>query len=233
MLIEHRVYTLALGMEQAFWDAQKLRGTGLEPILERSLGSFATRSGTSDEIVSLYRWDSLEDGQNRLQGIYSNAALQPYFQAVRPLIVEQKNKLLQPAPLAALSPHWGHGRDWLPDQGPLCAGATVIEETTWTLRAGGLPALWAALRSSRLGEDEAFTSSLLGVFSSVVGPLNQVVFYRHFTDANDAQSQRQKLNAMGAWQEVRDAVRPLFVRSEVALLHPSDCHDMAPLFRPF
>jgi len=233
MLIEHRVYTLGLGTEQAFWEAQQLRGDRLKPILDRSLGSFSSCSAGADEIVSLYCWDNLEDGQQRLQGIYSNTELQQYFHAVRPLIVEQKNKLLMPAPISALSPHWGHGHDWLPRQGPVCANSRVLEEASWTLRAGGLPALWAALRASRLGDDPAFTASLLGVFSTVVGPLNQVIFYRHALGTDEALDARKRIDALSAWQQVQVAIRAFFVRSEVTMLEPSACSDMAPLFRRY
>lgn len=235
MLIEYRAYTLRLGAEALFWDAQKERGPdGLRPILDRLIGSFATRSGPNDEIVSLYRYDDFGDWQSRLMGLYGQASLQPYFRVVRPLIARQHSSFLVPAPVAALTPHWGDGRDWLPATGPLLrtqAVGGVVEEMRLNFSAGGVPACWEAFRQHALAEDPMVTLGVLGAFNAVVGSLNQVLLLRQFDSLSALESHREALRRHAAWTSFLRTLAPLTVSSDVRLLQPAPVADMAPLYR--
>lgn len=238
MLIEHRVYTLKLGSTELFWDAQSERGNdGLKPILDRLIGAFATRCGPADEIVSLYRYDSFDDWHTRLLGLYGQAALQPYFNIVRPLIVRQESKFLVPAPLPELTPHWGNGRDWLPGHAPrftalhgVSHGACIVEETTLSFAAGGVSACWAAFRQHGLVDDTAAMSGLFGAFSTLVGALNQVLLYRCFANAEAWSAHRAALRASTCWSGFLRTLAPLTVGSASRLLEPSRIADMSPMF---
>ena len=234
MLIEHRAYTLHLGAEARFWEAQKERGPdGLRPILDRLIGSFATRSGAHDQIVSLYRYDGFDDWQSRLMGLYGQSRLQPYFRVVRPLIARQDNCLLAPAPLPGLTPHWGNGRDWLPVDGPLLrqpAQGSVVEETVLRFAAGGVPACWEAWRQHALGDEPAAGDGLLGAFNTVVGPLNQVLLLRQFASGAALEAHRERLRGHPAWLSFLRTLAPLAVASEVRLLQPAPLPDMSPLY---
>lgn len=234
MLIEHRAYTLQLGATELFWDAQRERGDdGLRPILDRLIGSFATQTGPLDQAVSLYRYDSFDDWQSRLFGIYGQAHLQPYFRIVRPLIVRQESKFLAPAPLPELTPHWGNGRDWLPAQGPLFTAAragSVVEETTLSFAAGGVPACWEAFRQHALADDAIPLQGLFGVFSSIAGALNQVLLYRHFANAEACFAHRAALHQSARWTSFLRTLAPLTAASDSRLLEPSRIVDMSPLF---
>ncbi|MGH8784989.1 MAG: NIPSNAP family protein [Cupriavidus necator] len=234
MIIEHRAYTLHLGAEELFWDAQRERGEdGLRPILERLIGSFATRSGPNDQIVSLYRYDSFDDWQSRLFGVYGQARLQPYFRIVRPLIARQESKFLVPAPIDALTPHWGNGRDWLPQQGPLFARATgpgIVEQTCLTFSAGGVPACWEAFRQHALGDDNVALNGLFAAFSSIAGSLNEVLLYRLFPSPAALFEHRARLVQSAAWTSFLRTLAPFTVASEARLLAPSRVTDMSPMF---
>ncbi|SEB16808.1 NIPSNAP family protein [Paraburkholderia sartisoli] len=234
MLIEHRSYTLRPGAADLFWDAQRERGDdGLQPILERLIGSFATCTGSLDQIVSLYRYDSFDDWQTRLLGLYGRAELQAYFERVRPLIVRQESRFLVPAPLPELTPHWGNGHDWLASQGPLFSAprrAGVVEETTLDFAAGGVPACWNAFRQHALAEDPAAMEGLFGGFSSVVGALNQVLLYRFFPDVEAWSSHRVALQASAKWNSFMHGIAPLTACSNRQLLAPSRIGDMSPMF---
>ncbi|SAK57055.1 hypothetical protein AWB76_02395 [Caballeronia temeraria] len=235
MLIEHRAYTLRLGTTEAFWDAQNKRGAdGLRPITERLIGAFAARSGASDQIVSLYRYDSFDDCQNRLFGLYGQAALRPYFDAVRALIAVQETKFLVPAPLPDLPIQWGSGRDWLPESGPVFAAPrarSVVEEVTLSLNAGGVPHCWEAFREQRLHEDPIASSGLFGVFSSIAGPLNQVLLYRSFPDFEAWCAYRNRIDESSCWNGILHSLAPLTVDAKRKLLEPSRVADMSPLFQ--
>ncbi|MBS0445211.1 MAG: NIPSNAP family protein [Proteobacteria bacterium] len=234
MLIEYRAYTLRLGAEALFWEAQKERGPdGLRPILDRLIGSFATRSGPNDEIASLYRYDDFGDWQSRLMGLYGQAGLQPYFRVVRPLIARQQSSFLVPAPVAALTPHWGNGHDWLPAQGPLLrarAAGGIVEETRLNFSAGGVPACWEAFRQHALGEDPAVTDGLLGAFNTIAGSLNQVLLLRQFDGIAALEAHRGALRRHAAWTSFLRTLAPLTVSSDVRLLQPAPVPDMSPMF---
>ena len=234
MLIEHRAYTLQLGATGLFWDAQRERGEdGLRPILERLIGSFESRTGPIDQVVSLYRYDSFDDWQARLQGVYRETRLQPYFRVVRPVIVRQESKFLVPAPLPELTPCWGNGNDWLSRQGPLLPasrGQDIFEQTTLTFAAGGVPACWEAYRKHALGGDGIAVQGLLGAFSSIVGSLNEVLLYRHFTSVEALFEHRAQRERSAPWTSWLRTLAPLMVASDSRLLAPSRIPDMSPLY---
>lgn len=231
MLIEYRAYTLQLGAEELFWEAQRERGEqGLRAIFERLIGVFASRSGPMDQIVSLYRYDSFEDWHSRLHGIYGQARLQPYFRVIRPLIVRQQSQFLLPAPLPELTPHWGNGHDWLPAQGPLFSADSLVEQTTLSFSAGGVPACWEAFRRHALGDDPVALNGVFGVYSSIAGALNEVLIHRRFSSLAALQEHRQQLRHSSAWTSFLRSLAPLTVASDVCLLAPSRVADMSPLF---
>lgn len=237
MLIEHRTYSLRLGAVGSFWDAQKERGdSGLAPIIERLLATFSAESGDIDQIVSLYRYDDFNDWETRLLGLYKRLELLTYFQAVRPLIVSQESKFLRPSPIPELTPYWGNGNDWRKGHGPLINEAlaqsnALFEETTLTFSAGGVPACWGALRQHGLDGQAMMQKSLLGVFSTIAGQLNQVVIYRVFTDMESARAHRKELDNLPAWRAFLASVSPLAVKHQVRLFSPSPVADLSPLFK--
>ncbi|MDR3097474.1 MAG: NIPSNAP family protein [Paraburkholderia sp.] len=234
MLIEHRVYTLAPGAEASFWGTQRERGEhGLSPILERLIGTYATRSGEADQIVSLYRYDSFEDWQTRLFGLYRQDALQAYFRSVRALIKHQESQFLVPAPLRELTPHWGNGRDWLPGNGPIFASpraGCAMEELTLTFSAGGVPACWEAMRQCALTSDPVVMADLCAGFSSIAGTLNQVLLYWHYPSAEAWSIHRRSLGESARWNDFLRALAPFGVQASSRLLAPSGVADMSPMY---
>lgn len=235
MLIERRCYTLKPGGLAAFWRAQEERGYAtVQPILERLIGYFSACSGATDQVVHLYRYDSFDDWKHRLHGLYGVSALEPYFKTVRALMLAQENRFLSPAPLEALSPHWGAGRDWLPEHGPLFDGGTgsapLVEESTRILLPGTLPAYWAAWRAHGLGAVEAHAASRLGGFVSLVGQQHQVVDYRVHDGFEARQAHHAALAGNPRWQAFMQAIAPLGVSSERQLLQPAPIAALSPLF---
>ena len=148
MIFERRAYTMNPGRVPAFDRAQVDRGFDLvRPFMERLVGYFSTRAGTADQIV--HRYDDLEDWNARLRGLYGVPELTPYFVNTRKMVRRQVNGFFEPLPFAALNPLWGEDRDWLPGIGkPLAPldGAVVVEERSFRLRPGGVPAFVDALQ---------------------------------------------------------------------------------------
>jgi hypothetical protein len=234
MLIEHRTYTLQPGAEALFWQARARHGgRGLAPIIGRLLGAFGARSGPTDQVVSLYRYDSFEDWQTRLFGIYAREELKPYFSAVRPLIVRQESRFLVPAPIAELTPHWGNGRDRLPDHGPVFEsdpGRAIVEQTTLSFSPGGVPACWEAFRRHGLVADAAAMEGVFAGFSSIVGALNEVIVLRQFADEGTLFAHRARRAQSAAWQGFMRSLAPHALGTDQRLLAPAPLADMAALF---
>ena len=121
MIIERRRYTLRPGTLQRFWAAQATWNTEavFGPILAKNIAYFSAVTGPADQIVHLYRFDSLEDWQQRYAGYY--AAQNPdYFALVRPLMLRQDNGfLVAPPGREELARLWAGERLILPDALPL------------------------------------------------------------------------------------------------------------------
>lgn len=227
MLIERRVYTLRPGMQDAFWRAQQERGFELvKPILDRLIGYFHWSDEAGTQITHLYRYDSFDDWKQRLHGLYVVKALEPYFRTVRTLMTAQENKMLEPAPLAELSPFWGHRRDWQRGEGPLFPSAAgPVEESTCTFMPGGLPMFWQACQaSSNLLALHAADPSLIGTFVSVIGRQHQVLQYRLKTQAPES------LAAVDAWRSAVESARAKLAGIEVRELGLAPLRPLTPLF---
>lgn len=236
MLFEHRTYTLKPGTLERFWLAQDERGyAAVRPILERLVGYFSACTGSSDQVVHLYRYDSYEDWMARLHGLYLVSELEPYFRTVRALMSAQENKFLMPAPIAELSPLWSGAQDWRPSRGAVFRKGTVdgealVEEETTTLLPGAMPSYWQAYREHGLRLLEDQSEQLMGCFTSVVGRLHQVVQYRVHAEPAEWQQAQDARRRNPHWLALQRAVRPLVVSDESKLLQPAAISELSPLF---
>ena len=226
MIFERRAYTMNPGRVPAFDRAQVDRGFDLvRPFMERLVGYFSTRAGPADQIVHLYRYDDLEDWNARLRGLYGVPELTPYFVNTRKMVRRQVNGFFELLPFAALNPLWGEDRDWLPGIGERLApldGAVVVEERSFQLRPGGVPAFVDACRSGMpLMEDRA-----IGAFVSMVGSLHRVVLWRWFRN----EEERVERYAAAGWREFLESVAPVVSDRSTLLMTPRPIPQMSPLF---
>ena len=75
------------GLLERFYETQVERGfDAVRPVIDRVIGYFSTVSGPADQVIHLYAFDSLDDWQTRLHGLYGVPELEPYFLNVRPLM---------------------------------------------------------------------------------------------------------------------------------------------------
>lgn len=235
MLFEQRCYTLRSGATAAFWQAQVDRGFELvEPITQRLVGYFSNVSGAVDQVTHLYRYDSYDDWERRLRGLYCVPALEPYFQTVRALMTAQHNQFFALAPVTELNPLWNAHGDWIPEQpAPLLPGAapgSLVEEQCTILLPGNLPAYWQAWRDMRGESAVVDPGSLIVSLASLVGRQHQVVFYRHFRDLAERDALWARRSASAAWARFQATLEPMAVSDETRLLRPAPIPQLAPLF---
>lgn len=220
MFIEMRTYTLRPGSLARFWEIQAERGFDVvRPIMERLVCYFGIAGAESDRIVHLWRYDSHEDWMARLHGLYGKPELDAYFPKVRALMTRQHNAILAPAPLPALTPLLGNGKDWLPSAGPWLprsGGATTVAMETIDFLPGTLPAFWSELASAlgRLGTE----AGLIGTFVTAIGRQHRVFALR--TDAS----------AGAAWESTLKTQEATIARRRSERLTVAPLPEMAPLF---
>lgn len=234
-MFEQRIYTLTSETAGRFWELQHERGFELvRPIMERLMGYFSTRIDDRDVIVHWWRFDSFEDWQQRLHGLYHVEALTPYFRKVRALLAMQENKFLTHAPIDALNPIWSTTSDWLPGDAPLTtgveAGGLCVEMEVVQLRPGGLPAYWQAWRSEGLGTGPLATQGLIGVFHTLVGRLHEVTILRWHAGQDQAGRWRDRLAAQARWNAFSTAIAPLVASTRSHWLLPAPGKQLSPLF---
>ena len=125
MIFECRRYTLAPGRMGDFIALQHRRGFDgpNAGFISRAIGYFETVTGTPEQIVHLYRYDSYEDWIEKLHGLYAIPGLAFYFTEARALVERQETGFFQPAPLADLCPLWHGETDWLPGPGQGALGS--------------------------------------------------------------------------------------------------------------
>lgn len=215
MLIERREYAYRPGGLRAFLDAQSM--LGFDPrtrtTLPRAIGYFAS----GELLVHYWRYDGYDDWLGRLHR--KDGGREDYFRKVRPLMETQESSFLLPAPVAALTPYWGNGRDWLPGDAAVADlerhPRLVVEERMLDFRPGGLPEAWAALE--RLGA----VANLLGCFYTLVGRQHRVALLRWHTDPG---AQEKDAGFLAA-------VESLALKSKITVLTPVRLPGFSPLFR--
>lgn len=234
MIFERRAYTMEPGHVPAFDQAQIDRG--FDPVksyMDRLVGYFSTRTGPVDQVVHLYRYDSFDDWNQRLRGLYSVPEMTPYFVNTRKIVRKQINGFFDPLPVDALNPLWAGGKDWLPETGHRVAPLNsdiVVEERVFQLRPGGVPAFVEACNAGGSDALSVLGDSRIGALVSAVGPLHQVSLWWWFAN-NDAREQKVgALQDSTGWHEFVSAIAPAVTDQSSLLLQPRPVPEMSPLF---
>ena len=235
MIVEHRVYTMKPGNLGTFVDLQQSRGFDpVAPIMGNCVGYFATIAGPMTQMLHLWAFDDLEDWRARYNAIYVKSELQPYFQSVRPLMLAQEVKMLVPAPVDALTPLWGEGRDWRAGNAKIgdltTAPDTIVEEQTLSLLPGSLPKYWDACARHGVAAQAPLAGNLIGCFYTLIGPLHQVVTLWRFDSLADRDAKHAAAVASADWGPFIEAVKPMATAQQSRLTRPVAVPEMSPLF---
>jgi hypothetical protein len=98
MIVELREYTLHMGQVPAYVKLYEEEGFAIQgPILGNLVGYYWTEVGPQNQIVHLWGYDSYEDRAERRARLQADERWQAYLAKIRPMIVSQTNRILNPS----------------------------------------------------------------------------------------------------------------------------------------
>jgi hypothetical protein len=234
MIFERRAYTAEPGKVPDFYAANVERGFDLvDPMMQRLVGYFTTRTGPVDQVVHFYRYDDLDDWNSRLRGMYGVPELTPYFTKARKILYKQENAFFDLLPVEALNPMWAGENDWLPRDGGKLAPLDddiVIEERSFQLRPGGIPAFVEACNAHGAAALAPLADRLIGSFVAATGPQHLIRFWWWFGSEEERVASLSPVFGSRSWSAFIDAIAPLVQEQTSLLLQPSPVPEMSPLF---
>lgn len=103
MIVELRTYVLHPGQQGAFLALMQGEGIAIERrILGQMLGFYASEIGTLNQIVHLWGYRDYDDRERRRAALAADAGWQAFVPKVLPMIRDMDNRILKPAPFAAV-----------------------------------------------------------------------------------------------------------------------------------
>lgn len=103
MIVEMRTYVLHPGQQGAFIGLMEREGIAIERrILGRMLGFYTGEIGTLNQIVHMWGYQDFEDRERRRALLAADPGWIAFTPKVLPLIRDMENRILRPAPFAAI-----------------------------------------------------------------------------------------------------------------------------------
>jgi hypothetical protein len=97
MIVEQRTYTLSPGSLKRFLAAYEESGLPLHrEIYQRLVGYYVSESGTLNQIVQLWAFESYEDRAARRARLQADPRWDEYLQKVKGLVIQQESRMLAP-----------------------------------------------------------------------------------------------------------------------------------------
>lgn len=100
VIVEMREYTLQAGKVSEYLQLYEREGLEVQrEILGQMVGYYSTEVGSAiNEVVHLWAYESFEDRRQRRARLAAHPGWQSYLKKIRPMLVEQRNRILIPAP---------------------------------------------------------------------------------------------------------------------------------------
>jgi hypothetical protein len=99
MIVEERIYTLHIGKVPEYLKLYEAEGLAVQTrILGNLLGYYQVEFGPQNQIVHMWGYSDLSDRQSRRKALVQDPGWKDYVKKIRPLVRNQENKLLLPAP---------------------------------------------------------------------------------------------------------------------------------------
>lgn len=101
MIVDHRVYTLKPGQVAPFLELFEREALPLyQRYCGRLIGYYVAESGTLNQVVHLWAYESVADRESRRGDLYADPAWAAFLAQALPLMMAQESRLLRPAPFS-------------------------------------------------------------------------------------------------------------------------------------
>jgi len=210
MIYELRTYTLKPGAQGQYLKLNQDVGRQVRGDAYGKLeGSWTTEIGPLNQFVHLWGYPSYEE-RTRLRGELARNRdwTEGYLPQIRPLIVEQENKLLS---------------EVLPLQPPTGSGH-VYELRTYRVHVGKT-AEWLQHYTAIMPVREKY-SKRVGLWQTEVAQLNEVVHLWAYRDLNDRAAVRARALQDPEWQAFVAKTAPLLTEMRSVAMNPAPASPM-------
>jgi len=207
MIYELRTYTLMTGTTGKYLQLSRDIGREIRGDRYGKLeGAWATEFATAGQYVHLWSYTDLNERARLAEELSKNTPwASEYLPQIRPLILSQENKILRPV-------------DGIPFASP-SEGKHVYELRTYQLHVGKASE-WLGHFKEVLPTRQKY-SPLVGMWTTDIGPLNQIVHLWAYNDLNDRTEARAKVGEDPAWQAFLGKVVSLVHIPHSTILYPA------------
>jgi hypothetical protein len=99
MVVEMRTYTLQPAKTADYFKLYEAEGLSIQkPILGRMVGYYATELGPLNQVIHMWAYEDLNERRDKRARLAADPGWQAYVAKMRPLLVTQESKILNPAP---------------------------------------------------------------------------------------------------------------------------------------
>ena len=209
MIYELRIYTLILGTQAEYLQlsldiGRKTRGDKYGKLE----GAWTTEFGTLNQYVHLWSFADLNERERLRKALAQDEGwTKEYLPKIRPMLLAQENKIFYAVDGVSLTP-------------PIGAGRHVYELRTYRTPVGKAPE-WLGHFKAILPTREKY-SKIVGLWTTDIGGLNQVVHLWAYSDLNHRAEVRAKVTQEPAWKEFLAKGNPLLVEMQSIVLTPAE-----------
>ncbi|MBI3028353.1 MAG: NIPSNAP family protein [Candidatus Rokubacteria bacterium] len=209
MIYELRTYTLIPGTQAEYLQlsrdiGRKVRGDRYGKLE----GAWTTEFGTLNQYVHLWSFADLNERERLRRALGQDERwTKEYLPKIRPLLLAQENKIL-------------YAVDGVPLTRPIGVGSHVFELRTYRTHVGKAPA-WLGHFKEILPVRERH-SKIVGMWTTDVAQLNQVVHLWAYNDLNHRAEVRAKVMQEPEWQAFLNKGLPLLAEMQSIILTPTE-----------
>lgn len=209
MIYELRTYTLRPGTQAEYLKlsgeiGRKIRGDDFGKLE----GYWSSEFGTLNQLFHLWSFTDFGERERLRAALQKNEAWMKYLPMIRPLMVAQENRILSAA---------------LPLKPPAERGH-VYELRTYRCHVGRATE-WLSHFQAVLPVREKYSKNV-GVWSTEMSQLNQVVHLWAYTSLAERAEVRQGVSQEPEWQAFLEKTAPLLAHQEAVILAPTPFSPM-------
>jgi hypothetical protein len=102
----------------------------------------------------------------------------------------------------------------------------IVEMRTYTVQNGATEECLRIYETAGLAIQKEVLGNLIAYFYSEIGPLNQIIHLWGFSDLNDRQQRRARLEKTPGWHEYRMMIHPYIISQETQIVN---CAPFSPI----